>query len=534
MEIIFIGLGIIIIISLFSIQKQRKNVENNDRLNNLRMEIEILRNENERLKRQNILANETPQTKNKSPENISGQNKLPSNFILTDDFRSAFNLMENTNYSIFITGKAGTGKSTLIEYFRIHSKKKYVVLAPTGIAALNIGGKTIHSFFKFPPQVVTSDQIKDNTYRSEIQEIFKYLNTIIIDEISMARADVIEGIDYILKKFRDEDKPFGGVQLICVGDLYQLPPVISKKDNVTITYDGEIIFNGLLYDYFERKYKGHYFFNSDAFKDADFKYCLLNTIFRQKDDNNFMNILNAIRENNITNDLLKQLNDRFSDQIKEANDEIVLCTTNAAVDSINKKRMRDLITRAFIYEAIVTGVFETEFDAKDYPVEKQLILKENAQVMFTKNDKEGRWVNGTIGTVKELANDKIDININGTTFTINQETWEAIDYEYDEKNDKLISNVIGTFTQYPLKLAWAITIHKSQGKTFEKVIIDLGNGAFAHGQTYVALSRCKTLNGIKLKKLIKQKDIILDDKVVNFIKQMNNKLIIYNRNNGIL
>jgi ATP-dependent exoDNAse (exonuclease V) alpha subunit len=341
----------------------------------------------------------------------------------------------------------------------------------------------------------------------------------------MARADIIEGIDYILKNFRIKDKPFGGVQMVFIGDMYQLPPVIDKNQKIKITYNGKTVFVGTIYDYFQRKYGGQYFFNSNAFKKADFKYSVLNTIFRQKDDNKFMDILNAIREKNITEELLKQLNERYYERLDDTNDkEIMLCTTNNTVNDINKKKMNELKTKPFLYEAIVTGIFEMEI--KEYPVEKDLILKENAQVMMIKNDKDGNWVNGSIGMIKKLTNDQIDVEIHGTIFTINQETWEAIDYEYDEKNDKLNTNIVGTYSQYPLKPAWAITIHKSQGKTFEKIIIDLGQGAFAHGQTYVALSRCKTLNGIRLKKQIKRKDIILDDKVISFINEMNKKIII--------
>jgi ATP-dependent exoDNAse (exonuclease V) alpha subunit len=402
-----------------------------------------------------------------------------------------------------------------------------IYLAPTGVAALNIRGKTIHSLFKFPPQVITSDLIKDNTYRVEVQEIFRVVNVIIVDEISMARADLIEGMDYILKKFRDKEKPFGGVQMVFVGDIYQLPPVIKENEKLNITNNGKIIFEGTLYHYFERKYKGHYFFNSDAFKEADFKYCLLNTIFRQKDDYEFMEILNKIREKNISDELLQRLNaqhHKTNDENYVDEKEIILCTTNSAVNEINKTKMNELSTKAYLYEALVDGIFETEIAEKDFPVEKHLVLKENAQIMMVKNDKDGRWVNGTIGTIKKLENNKINIEIQGVCFSINKETWEAIDYEYDEENDKLLSKVIGTYSQYPVKLAWAITINKSQGKTFEKIMIDLGKGAFAHGQTYVALSRCKTLNGIKLKRPIKRKDIILDDKVIKFIEKMNSLL----------
>jgi hypothetical protein len=514
MEILFVILAIIVIILIFSViprktgQKSGFSTEAQEAI----PKTEVL----EPLP----IKEDKPVTK--TPE----EDRLPKDFKLTNDFRKAFDLMEHTDYSIFITGRAGTGKSTLVEYFRINTGKSAVYLAPTGVAALNIRGKTIHSLFKFPWQVVTSDKIKNNTYKEETQRLFKSLNVILVDEISMARADILEGMDYILRKFRDKDKPFGGIQMIFVGDIYQLSPVVDKKEPADITYNGKMVFSGLLYDYFERKYHGHYFFNSDAFKKADFKYCVLNTIFRQKDDNKFITILNAIREKNIPDELLNQLNERCFERIEESNrNEIILCTTNAIVNNINMKKMNMLNTKPFLYEASVSGIFEKEIGEKNYPVERNLILKENAQVMMIKNDREGNWVNGTIGIIKKLARDKIEVKIHGTIFPINKETWEAVDYKYDEEEDKLKPTIIGTYTQYPVRPAWAITVHKSQGKTFEHVIIDLGSGAFAHGQTYVALSRCKTLQGIRLKRPIQRKDIILDDKVVNFINEMNNKLL---------
>jgi ATP-dependent exoDNAse (exonuclease V) alpha subunit len=470
---------------------------------------------------------EPPPIKEDSPvTKIPEENRLPKDFKLTEDFRRAFDLMEHTDYSIFITGRAGTGKSTLIEYFRMNTGKRAVYLAPTGVAALNIRGKTIHSLFQFPPEVVTSDKIINNRYKEETLRLFKALDVVVVDEISMVRADILEGMDYILRKFRDKNKPFGGVQMIFVGDIYQLAPVVDKKEKVKITHKGKTVFNGLLYDYFERKYHGHYFFNSDAFKKADFKYCVLNTIFRQKDDNQFITILNAIREKNIPDELLNQLNERYFEKIEERNgNEIILCTTNAIVNNINNRKMNALTTKQFLYKATVSGIFESEIGEKNYPAEKELVLKENAQVMMIKNDKDGRWVNGTIGIIKKLAHNKIDVKIHGTIFTINKETWEAVNYEYDEEEDELKTIIVGTYTQYPVKAAWAITVHKSQGKTFDHVIIDLGSGAFAHGQTYVALSRCKTLQGIRLKRPIQRRDIILDDKVIHFINEMNNRLI---------
>ena len=463
--------------------------------------------------------------KNRNNPNVTAShaNNLPKN-LDESVFQTAFNLMEKTNYSLFITGKAGTGKSTLVEYFRINTKKSAVCLAPTGVAALNIRGKTIHSLFKFPPQVITSDAIKNNTYREEVRELFENVDTILIDEISMVRADLIQGVDYILKKFRKDDRPFGGVQMIFVGDMYQLPPVVGK-DKLTITHKDKNVYEGYTIDYFFKKYKGPYFFNSDAFKECEFKYYELNTVFRQKDDNEFINLLNSIRENNINEEILSELNKQHIEAMSNSdNNRIELCSNRSLVERKNGNMMKILKSPAFNYEAAVSGIFTDVVKEKDYPAKKDLTLKQGAQVMMLINDKEGRWVNGTIGIISKLSNDEIVVEINDTPYTINKYTWEAVDYKYDKEQDKLITTVIGSYTQYPLMLAWAITIHKSQGKTFEKVTIDLGyNGAFEHGQTYVALSRCKTLSGISLKRPINRKDIIVADEVVKFIKEMNSK-----------
>ena len=518
MEYLFIFLGILLFISLISFFSKRNN--------SLRNENDILRKQNDELKRLNTdnypVTNEAKE--NKFDARIQEESKLPKDFVFTDDFRNAFELIEKTNYSVFITGKAGTGKSTLLEYFRLTTKKKTVCLAPTGVAALNIRAQTIHSLFKFPHEVITDDNIENISYKEDVRELFKHVDAILIDEISMVRADVLQGVDYILKKFRDEQKPFGGIQMIFIGDMYQLPPVVSKKDKIEIIFDNGEIFNGCIIDYFNLKYRGHYFFNSDAFEEADFKFLELNTIFRQK-DNDFINILNSIRENNFNNETLSKLNKQYIEGIDVYDNRgIVLCTKNDLVEKRNNKMMEKLQTTAFTYEAKITGSF-AEVASKDYPAPKILTLKQGAQIMMLKNDQEGRWVNGTIGIIDDLSSGEIKVKINRIIYTVNQHEWEAINYVYDSDQDKLISNVIGTFRQYPIMLAWAITIHKSQGKTFDKAVIDLGDGAFAHGQTYVALSRCKTIEGITLKRPVKSKDIIVDDKVVQFIKEMKNKII---------
>ena len=519
MELIVIILGIIIIFASIIYFKRNER---------------ILRNEIDNLKKENN--NKKPSENDEQKINRNNvhqpvkQNELPT-YLNEEVFSEIYELMEKSNNSIFITGKAGTGKSTLIEYFKTKTRKNTVYLAPTGVAALNIKGKTIHSFFKFPHEIVTSDAIEKINYKEKDIDIFKRVETLIIDEISMVRADIIQGIDYVLKIYRNDNKSFGGVQMIFIGDMYQLPPVIDKKD-IKITHKGKVVFAGHIIDYFQLKYGGPYFFNSDAFKNSMFTFYELNTVFRQN-DNDFINLLNSIRENKIDENTLDTLNKQYNNSTENDEDNrIMLCTRKGTAQNRNKNMLAKLQTPSITFSAEVTGSF-TNVKSEDYPAEKELILKQGSQVMILVNDKEGRWVNGTIGIITDLSKDKIVIEINNIQYTINKNIWEAIDYEYDKELDILKTIKTGEFVQYPLILAWAITIHKSQGETFEKVTIDLDNGAFAHGQTYVALSRCKTLEGIILQRPVRRKDIIVDDEVTMFINKMNRILENKNRKNGI-
>ncbi|MCL2479089.1 MAG: AAA family ATPase [Treponema sp.] len=449
--------------------------------------------------------------------------RLPDDFVLTEELGNSFSLAENGGDSLFITGKAGTGKSTFIDYFRENTAKNTVYLAPTGVAALNIRGKTIHSLFQFPPKIISKDEIKDNKYNKKTRELFANLQTMIIDEISMARADIIDGIDFILKENRHNEDPFGGVQMIFVGDLYQLPPVISDREKVTVTFNGKLHYEGTLQGYFEKIYRGQYFFNSKAFRNASFKYLEFKNIFRQRDDLEFIGILNAIRENTVTAEILDRLNTRHipeagPEKTAQENSEpvITLCTTNARAKEINDTRLSELDTMMYMFEAEMSGEFETSYADNEYPADRKLYLKVNSQVMMIKNDREKRWVNGSMGIVKSLKPKEIVIRINGADHRVEKETWETVEYEYSEETKSVNTRVTGLFSQYPLKLAWAITIHKSQGKTFDNVIIDLEKGAFAHGQTYVALSRCRSLDGITLSRPVSRRDIILDPRVTGF------------------
>lgn len=414
---------------------------------------------------------------------------------ITEEFDAALKLMEDSRYHVFVTGKAGTGKSTLLQYFCDHTKKKIAVLAPTGVSAINIGGATIHSFFRFPFGVVQEDNV--HFLRDKV-EVFKNLDAIIIDEISMVRADLMNAIDYSLRMHTgNHGLPFGGVQIIMFGDLYQLPPVVM----------GEQI------DYLRDFYGGKYFFYAPVFEQIELKKVQLTKIFRQKDDD-FRNLLNKVRERKVLNDDLRTLNARCVQYDHRKGPAIVLAATNNIVNNINNSRLHEIKSDEHKFLASVKG----EFSASEYPVEMELRLRKGAQIMMLKNDTESpkRWVNGTLGTVKELGDNHIVIEIGDRSYRMEKAVWEVFDYEYSKEERMIEKFSKGSFTQYPVKLAWAVTIHKSQGKTFDRVIIDFGRGAFAHGQTYVALSRCTKLDEIYLRTPIRYGDIILDNDVVKF------------------
>lgn len=438
-----------------------------------------------------------------------------NNIELNEDFVEAFNLMENTNKNIFLTGKAGTGKSTLLSYFRYKTKKNVVVLAPTGVAALNIKGQTIHSFFEFKPNVSEAKIRKRKT------EFYKKIDCIVIDEISMVRADLIDCVDKFLRlNGKDKKKSFGGIQMIFIGDLYQLPPVVTNLER----------------EAFKECYETPYFFSSKVFKNLDFEFIELNKIYRQK-DNLFINLLNIIRSNSIKPKQLEVLNKRYNkfDEINDDDFYINLTTTNKKADEINLEKLKELKTKEYKYKGIIKGDFESNY----LPTESELKIKIGAQVMMLNNDSDKRWVNGSVGKVVDIIKDsdtiyeneneiKVDIIVveldNGEVVEVEPYKWDVFNYVYDNIEEVIESKVIGSFIQYPIKLAWAITIHKSQGKTFDKVIIDFDRGTFAHGQAYVALSRCTSLEGIILKNKVKKEHILLDNKVVEFIKNINTKI----------
>lgn len=417
--------------------------------------------------------------------------------IIDSDFQYALNVLEKTNESAFITGRAGTGKSTLLRLFRETTRKKVVVLAPTGLAALNVQGQTIHSFFGFPPKLIQKKDIKGRRN----SRIYRKIDTIIIDEISMVRADMLDNIDYFLRLNRDKSDPFGGIQMVFFGDMFQLPPVVSRAEQ----------------EMFRTVYESPYFFSSLIFDKIHIEFIELNTVYRQN-NRHFIRLLDSVRHNQIDYDDLEDLNERCV-PIELATDfYITLSPRNALVNSINKSRLAKLFTSEFTYLANITG----SFSENSSPADIALKLKEDAQVMFTKNDPKRRFVNGTIGKVVLLSNDFIRVAIEreGVRKVIDVEKveWDILRYRLDANNE-IETNSVGSFKQYPLKLAWAMTIHKSQGKTFEKMVLDLGKGAFAPGQTYVALSRCTSLEGIILKTPIKPQDIKVDERIVEFYEQ---------------
>ncbi|MGD8778133.1 MAG: DEAD/DEAH box helicase [Ignavibacteria bacterium] len=413
-----------------------------------------------------------------------------SNIEINNDFKLAVDIIEKNSSSIFITGKAGTGKSTFLKYIRATTEKNIVVLAYTGLAAINIDGQTIHSFFKFPHTFIDPDKVRPLYDKG----VIKKLDLMIIDEVSMVRADLMDGIDTSLRLSRKNNLPFGGVQMVFIGDLFQLPPIVKGKE---------------LKEYFEEHYGSPYFFSAKVFNKITIQMLELNKIYRQT-DNELIEFLNRVREKKINGDLLSKFNKRVVFNNTNNRDSFVTLTpTNAIANNINQEYLGKINSHEYVYCAYKEG----KFDVGSYPAEEKLKLKVDAQVILVKNDTDKRWVNGTICKISRLSPSQIFVNIDGYIHEVKKEIWENIEYFFEREKKKIEEKVIGVYEQYPIKLAWALTIHKSQGQTFSKVIVDMGNGAFAHGQTYVALSRCTSMEGLLLKRPLKYKDIILDDAI---------------------
>jgi ATP-dependent exoDNAse (exonuclease V) alpha subunit len=393
----------------------------------------------------------------------------------------------NGRRNIFLTGRAGTGKTTLLRQIIQYSQDKTVVLAPTGLAAVNVGGQTIHSFFNFPPRLLDAGDAR----KLRNQRLVKSLETIVIDEVSMVRADMMQAIDDTLRLNRNDKRPFGGVRLIVSGDLSQLPPVVGG--------DVEHIL--------EATYGGPWFFRAPAFVSAGFRLAALKRIFRQEDAG-FIRILNGLRNGRLSHEDEDILRGRVSTRTSaEASlTHVVLTPNNAAAWRINQMRLAELPGDARGYAASLEG----QFEAKAFPTEEVLELKPGARVMMIRNDPQGRWVNGSLGQVAALGETDVFVQIGRETHRVAQQAWEKFRYEFDARTSAVSRSVIGSFKQLPLRLAYAVTIHKSQGMTLDKVHIDFDNGMFAHGQAYVAFSRCRSLEGLELSRPLRPRDIIID------------------------
>lgn len=416
----------------------------------------------------------------------------------------AFNFVQYTNRNVFLTGKAGTGKTTFLHNIKKVSPKRMIVVAPTGVAAINAGGVTIHSFFQLPFGPFVPDKQNESKniqkFSRDKINIIRSMDLLVIDEISMVRADVLDAIDDVLRRFKDRNKPFGGVQLLMIGDIQQLAPVV-KDDEWAILREW---------------YPSVYFFSSRALMMTQYVRIELKHIYRQK-DSEFINVLNKIRDNAVDEDVLKELNKRYDPDFAQNAPEgyIILTTHNHQAQAINQRKLSQINGKEHRFTAGTHG----EFPEYSYPGEYELVLKEGAQVMFIKNDssREKLYYNGKIGVVKRIDEDGIRVKCSGDEddIIVEREEWQNIKYTINEETEEIQEEVVGSFIQYPLKLAWAITIHKSQGLTFDRAVID-ANAAFAHGQVYVALSRCKTIDGLVLGSKLTARSIISDTTVLKY------------------
>lgn len=434
------------------------------------------------------------------------------------EFQNAWNLIAHTSQSVFLTGKAGTGKSTFLRYVTANTDKSYVVLAPTGIAAVNVGGQTLHSFFKLPLKPLLPDDIefapnrlqKRMKYSARFVKLIKSLDLIIIDEISMVRADIIDFVDKLLRHYcHNPREPFAGKQLLLVGDLFQLEPVVTSDMKL------------LLHKY----YSNTYFFSANVFRQIPLVSVELTKVYRQTQQD-FIGLLDRVRMGNPTHEDLQLINSRVAAKPAKGKEKgmiMTLATRRDTVESINDARLKELKRPLRTYEGVITG----EFPDNNLPTPRSLQLKEGAQIVFVKNDYERRWVNGTVGKVTKCLPERIEVTLeNGAVHEVEQERWANIIYDYDEKRKSVIEKEIGAYVQYPVKLAWALTIHKSQGLTFSNLIIDMGAGAFSSGQTYVALSRCKSLDGLQLLSPLNARDIFVNRAISEFSLTFNDEKLL--------
>ncbi|MCQ2608968.1 MAG: AAA family ATPase [Bacteroidales bacterium] len=422
----------------------------------------------------------------------------------------AYELIANTNKSFFLTGRAGTGKTTFLRNVQKMVDKQFITLAPTGVAAILAGGDTIHSFFGLPMEVCTPGTC-GKLNEARILTLL-HADTIIIDEVSMVRCDIVDAIDSTLRKVLRTTQPFGGKQIIFVGDMFQLPPVVRQGAE-----------RELLHDIYQTN--KFFFYKAEVFKQMRLVKIEFKKVYRQDEDKRFLHILENVRMNKVTPENIMHLNQRICMPQSEDGLVITLASLNKTAEGINQQRLAEIDSKEYVYEGTITG----KFDDKKMPVELSLRLKVGAQVMFTRNDQQKRWANGTLAKVVELTKDEIHVALsNGEVHMVPCTSWDSVSYEYDRESRKLKKNVTGTFTQYPLKLAWAITIHKSQGMTFEKMSLDLSRGLFAAGQLYVALSRVRSLDGLFLSKDVIPQYAHTSREIILYANDYNNEQLIRN------
>lgn len=419
--------------------------------------------------------------------------KLAKQVELSAEQAAIFAQIEGTAQHIFVTGRAGTGKSTLLNHFVSKTAKRVAVVAPTGVAALLVGGQTIHSFFRLKPGIIANHSLWQP---DPLRQLLRNLDTLVIDEVSMVNADLLDGISRSLKQARKSSLPFGGVQLLMFGDPYQLAPVPPRGPDERA--------------WFADNYESSWFFDAKVWQEVELLCYELTEIHRQSDDR-FKELLNAVRHGRVTADQAGTLNAAGTRELPKPS-PIVLASTNAIVDRINARELKMLPGEPIIAVANIDG----DFDEKHAPAEVELKLKVGAQVIFLRNDPDQRWVNGTLGTVTAIS-DNVYVDVDGEEFEVTATTWERMRYSYEPETKELSREVVGEFEQFPLRLAWAVTIHKSQGQSYDSAVIDLGNGAFSPGQTYVALSRIRSLEGLYLTRELRPRDVIVDPKVAEFM-----------------